>query len=255
MNVRIGRIAYLNTEPFFRTDEVRAQSIAKPPRQTAEMALRHEVDLAPLPVVAHLDNPGRFRIIGPMGIACDGPVRSVILKSRTHPADLSPDATIGVIGETATSVRLLRILLAEHFRVPGPLNFADLAKGQDAQLLIGDRALAALESTDEYPWTIDLGEAWKELTGRPFVFALWLARADLPERDEAEIVSYFDESLAANLADGSEIHRRRPDLRMSLDAINDYIRMFDYRISDEAMDAVDQFREMDQRIRRGVAVS
>ena len=65
MNVRIGRIAYLNTEPFFRTDEVRSRSIAKPPRQTAEMALRHEVDLAPLPVVAHLDNPGRFRVIGP----------------------------------------------------------------------------------------------------------------------------------------------------------------------------------------------
>ena len=59
----------------------------------------------------------------------------------------------------------------------------------------------------------------------------------MQERDEAEIVSYFDKSLAANLADGSEIHRRRPDLGMSLDAINDYIRMFDYRISDEAMDA------------------
>ncbi|MCY4108708.1 MAG: hypothetical protein OXG11_06745, partial [Chloroflexi bacterium] len=60
MRPRIGRIPYLNTEPFFDDDEVRANSSVASPRVMLSLAVRRQVDIAPLPVVAAVDYPGRF---------------------------------------------------------------------------------------------------------------------------------------------------------------------------------------------------
>jgi chorismate dehydratase len=45
----------------------------------------------------------------------------------------------------------------------------------EAVLVIGDAALM-LASRRVYPIRVDLGAAWKEWTGLPFVFAVWAAR-------------------------------------------------------------------------------
>jgi chorismate dehydratase len=54
----------------------------------------------------------------------------------------------------------------------------------DAVLLIGDRAMR--DPDEPFHAVVDLAEAWRGLTGLPFVFALWVARdgvdlGDLPE--------------------------------------------------------------------------
>ena len=53
----------------------------------------------------------------------------------------------------------------------------------DAALVIGDRALdidaAALGATK-----IDLGVAWKEMTGLPFVYAVWAGRPDALDHEQ-----------------------------------------------------------------------
>jgi chorismate dehydratase len=43
--------------------------------------------------------------------------------------------------------------------------------------VIGDAALL-LAAQARYPVRVDLGEAWKDWTGLPFVFAVWAARRD-----------------------------------------------------------------------------
>ena len=48
----------------------------------------------------------------------------------------------------------------------------------DAVLVIGDAALRARAPKHDYPYVNDLGAAWKEWTGLPFVFAVWVARRD-----------------------------------------------------------------------------
>ena len=48
----------------------------------------------------------------------------------------------------------------------------------DARVVIGDRALC---SDPAAGGDIDLAEAWKEMTGLPFVFAVWAVRKDYPE--------------------------------------------------------------------------
>ena len=69
MTLRIGRIPYLNTEPFFADDRVREEAVASVPRRMVDLALRGEVDLAPLPVVAAFDHPEMFAPIGEIGRA------------------------------------------------------------------------------------------------------------------------------------------------------------------------------------------
>ncbi|NJL30982.1 MAG: hypothetical protein HC898_04785, partial [Phycisphaerales bacterium] len=47
-----------------------------------------------------------------------------------------------------------------------------------AMLLIGDKVVTHRPDPQRYPFDVDLGQAWHQLTGLPFVFATWLARAD-----------------------------------------------------------------------------
>jgi chorismate dehydratase len=57
----------------------------------------------------------------------------------------------------------------------------------EALLLIGDKVVC--EEPAGFEHQLDLGQAWKELTGLPFVFAVWMARdgvelGELPVRLE-----------------------------------------------------------------------
>ncbi len=67
-------------------------------------------------------------------------------------------------------------------------------------LLIGDKVVTDAPPAARYPHQMDLGEAWKELTGLPFVYAVWMCRADRAG----------DESLlrAAALLDRQRRHNR-----------------------------------------------
>jgi chorismate dehydratase len=79
-----------------------------------------------------------------------------------------------------TSVALAQIIMWRMFRrrvtivpIVGPL--ATMLRSHDAALLIGDRALFVDE--DEPAMTsvnrLDLGKAWTDMTGLPFVYAFW----------------------------------------------------------------------------------
>src|SRR5205814_216389 len=57
---------------------------------------------------------------------------------------------------------------------PLPIDAAAERVDADAVLLIGDRAMKACLPGFRYAY--DLGEAWHEWTGLPFVYALWAVR-------------------------------------------------------------------------------
>ena len=95
-----------------------------------------------------------------------------------------------------TSVALLELLFDHVWRarpdfVPGDAELADIERFDDephaARLVIGDAALRLIDDANRggtfaqrYPFRIDLGEAWKEWTGLPFVFAVWVAQRSTP---------------------------------------------------------------------------
>lgn len=112
-----------------------------------------------------------------LGIACNGPVRSILLVSHVPAPEIR---SLAVDCSSRTSVALAEIILRERFGATpvmhphGPQLRAmlDIA---DAALLIGDSALRF--HPDELPYHVyDLGQEWNWLTGLPMVFAVWSAR-------------------------------------------------------------------------------
>jgi chorismate dehydratase len=120
----------------------------------------------------------------PVGlIGCDGPTDTVRLFSRTPITQLQ---SIACDIHSNTSVVLLQLILAQAHGVHPELTpFDALASEEEpeAMLLIGDKVVHMAPSEESYPHQLDLGEAWKNLTGLPFVFGAWFRRA---EEDKAQ---------------------------------------------------------------------
>ena len=128
-------------------------------------------DVALIPVV-HLFSHLELAMIDGLGIAADGPVKSVLLKCNVPVGQIK---TIARDPASATSNALAELLLKKHFGCE--VEMVDTGE-VDAAVVIGDRALCS----DPAPaGDIDLAEAWKEMTGLPFVFAVWAVRKDFQE--------------------------------------------------------------------------
>jgi len=79
--------------------------------------------------------------------------------------------------QSRTSVLLAEILFKKFwkrtpvFEAAGP-DFYNRIRGNTAAVVIGDMALQLRSGT---PHVYDLGDAWKQMTGLPFVFAAWIS--------------------------------------------------------------------------------
>jgi chorismate dehydratase len=105
------------------------------------------------------------------------------------PVPIEQIATLACDTDSHTSVALARILLAERFGIRPEFVPLSLAQNDSpiARLLIGDKVIC--QEPAGLSHQLDLGEAWKQQTGLPFVFAAWMARdgvelGDLPVRLE-----------------------------------------------------------------------
>src|SRR5665213_4630797 len=110
------------------------------------------------------------------------PAPSMPRRRRAGRSDLSrrrPDQ-VDAAARPARRRPLCRRLAAERLcsrRCAGPR----IAGNKTARLLIGDKVVC--DEPAGLPHQLDLGGAWKDLTGLPFVFAAWMARAETQLRD------------------------------------------------------------------------
>jgi predicted solute-binding protein len=118
-----------------------------------------------------------LEIIPGIGIACHGPVRSILLISSRPAGEIR---SLAADASSRTSVELARIVLARKFGVR-PRFFAHepdleaMLRQADAALIIGDPALRI--DPAHLPYHVyDLGAEWYEMTGLPMVFAVWAGR-------------------------------------------------------------------------------
>lgn len=111
------------------------------------------------------------------GIACHGPVRSILLISTRPAAQIR---TLAADTGSRTSVQLARVILERRFGVkpetaPHPPILEAMLGAADAALIIGDPALAI--DPQGLPYHVyDLGAEWVAMTGQPMVFAVWAGR-------------------------------------------------------------------------------
>ena len=269
MSLRVARIPYLNSVPFYR--ELPAEGLEMldlPPRDLGRAAREGEVDAGILSMCDAFRCPD-FEPLGDRGVAVNGPAHSVLLLSRRPPAELD-GARIAVTTETSTSIRLLRVILAEAYGVTAELVRRDTAAPDDpAALLIGDRALRAAAGLGLVPgsaaygpgavalpdpergwfWALDLAQAWKELTGGPFVFAEWCVRAGADPTGRAQLLARLEASLRWSLDNTAAlggIHGRAVGLDAG--AAKAYLDGFTYRIGPREREAVAAFRSRVQEL-------
>jgi chorismate dehydratase len=151
----------------------------------AECADRLESGLADIGIVPAVElNRQNLEIVGGAGIACHGPVRSILLISKVPYGEIRKLATDST---SRTSAALSRVILARKYGVEPEVrshkpHLPSMLENADAALIIGDGALV-LDPADLPFHVLDLGDEWVKMTGLPMVFAVWAARAALPPQD------------------------------------------------------------------------
>ncbi|HLK58348.1 MAG TPA: menaquinone biosynthesis protein [Chthonomonadaceae bacterium] len=245
MTLRIGSVPYLNAKPlvdWFHTDgcDADVEIVYAVPSQLAAMLRQGELDVANCSIFEAFQTPD-IVLVPNISISSNGPVKSVRLFSQTP---MEAIRSVALDTSSLTSVALTKVLLSESFGLSPtyahsqPDLYAMLARC-DAALLIGD-----LKLFDLHPGTMvyDLGKGWCDLTGLPFVYAGWLARADRATPEMTQILTHAKEWGVARLDELA--HKWADRMHLPLERCQDYlIHVMDYDLRPEQEQGLRLFQQ------------
>ena len=166
---RIGSVPYLNARPLIYGIE--DQITLSPPSRLADLMCRGKFDAGLVPI-AEVIRHDRYDVLDGIAIATRGRIQSVYL---VHREPIEKLKRVAVDTASRTSAWLVRVILQYGYHVTPefyPRPEGGKLSEHEAMMLIGDEALWYRTRNGSQP-TLDLGEAWVELTGLPFVFAAW----------------------------------------------------------------------------------
>ncbi|MDR3618705.1 MAG: menaquinone biosynthesis protein [Paludisphaera borealis] len=250
--VRLGAVRYLNAKPLYYKLSEFAPDVAvsmEVPSRLADQLAAGELDVALIPSVEYLRGASRgYEILPGFAIAARGPVRSVKLFSRVP---LGRIDRLALDAGSRTSQALAQVWLdAQHGVRPGvieelPLGVSALESTADAVLVIGDRAMKVPD--EPFHEVVDLAEAWRGLTGLPFVFALWVVRAGA---DLGDLPAALERSRAEGLAHADELARiHGPRLGLDFRTCYDYLtRVLSYDLGEPELAGLKRFAQMAARL-------
>ncbi len=250
--VRLGDIQYLNSWPVtyaLRKGLVPGdlQVVSATPADLNRRLLTGELDASAVSSLMYLRHQEEFVPVPGLCIRSDAGVHSVLVVSY-QPLTTLKGRTIGVSNQGATTPVLLKVL-ARHRQLKinletTPLRFPEILQEYPAALLIGDEALQASQSADGLQWW-DLGEAWNQWTGKPFVYALWVMRRSLAESRPA-VLDQLKETLAESQRWGREheselIATMRKTFPFEANFLRKYLAALSYDLNDKAWEGLARF--------------
>jgi chorismate dehydratase len=267
----VGIVSYTNVSPLnwglepWASNGGTAEFVHGVPTVLNAALDRGDIDLTLVSSIEFIRNRQRYRALADFSIATLGPVYSVMLFHRPQWSDLH-GARIAVTTESATSVELLRVLLAadgsEAELLPTGGSLDELLAGADAALLIGDAALkgafthleprrtgpggrpvSGVSAKDPTLRVTDLGEAWYRLTRLPFTFAVWASRDD--RRPSEQLVERFRDARRAGLgrlADVVDAEARK--LSLPPEVVQRYLENFRYYLEPPDLDGLYAFAKL-----------
>lgn len=230
--IRVGAVQYLNTKPLIYGLEKglmkeQISLVMDYPANIANQLIEDQIDIGLVPV-ATIPRLKEHFIVSDYGIACDGEVASVCLFSDVPMEEIT---TVLLDYQSRTSVRLARILMKEFWKITPQLvdtreDFRGQIKGTTAGIVIGDRAL---EQRKDSAFVFDLGQAWKEMTGLPFVFAAWISNKVIPQ----EFIDDFNAANKYGLDRLDEVVSHHS--YQTYDLFKYYKQDIDYKLNEEKM--------------------
>ncbi len=236
--VRIGSVSYLNSKPLIYGLEngmmmEEAELVIDYPSNIASALLDDTIDIGLVPV-AIIPELNESHIITDYCISCEGAVESVCIFSDVPMEEIE---TVMLDYQSRTSVLLAQILLKEYWKkIPvfekAPEDFIQNIKGTTAAVIIGDRTFTQRRLSK---YSYDLGLAWQQHTGMPFVFAAWISNKPMSK-------TFIDSFNAANeygLQKLDEVvEKYRTD---AVDLQEYYTHLIKYRLTDEKRAALQLF--------------
>ncbi len=204
--LRLGRIDFLNVLPIYYPLE--AGIIANPfeivpgdPSRLNELCASAGLDISPVSSIEYARRADLYHIVPELSISSTGEVKSVLLLSRI-PVERLTGKKVLLSAKSQTSVGLLKVLcklkygVEPRFETGSCLECFSEAALPEACLAIGDEALR-LAASGLFPHVLDLGAAWLEWTGLPFVFAVWVLRRDVVAEKNGQL-PYAVEALLSS---------------------------------------------------------
>ena len=196
-SIRLGVVQYLNTKPLvlaFESDVIEHpfNLVYDVPSECARKLHAHHTDVAIIPAIEICRAPEPYSVVKGVGICSVGPVNSVFLVLKKDPEDVK---SVALDTSSRSSVALTQILLKKRFNasaepIDHPPDVDRMLERADAAVLIGDLALEL--DRDRYR-VLDLGQAWTDWTGLPFVYAVWTGRAGALTGDQAQLLVHAKE--------------------------------------------------------------
>ncbi|MBK9733945.1 MAG: menaquinone biosynthesis protein [Saprospiraceae bacterium] len=183
---KIVMINYLNARPFefgLRQADINSSFdlTTATPAKCAEIFINAEADIALVPVGA-LPEIADYKIISNFAIACDGVVRTVCIFANQ---DIKSCHKIYLDDHSRTSFLLSKLILEQYLHLDIEYVKADVEVTKlnfgEAVLMIGDKVF---KYENNFLFKYDLGSIWKDWTGLPFVFAVWIAKKNISKTKE-----------------------------------------------------------------------
>ncbi len=249
----IGKIPYLNSIPFYEHFEQRQFKILPiTPRRMGELSKKDQIDAGLFSLMDFFAQEEKLELMN-YCIATRDQVKSVMLFSKDGWQGLN-GKKIGIIDDTATSVRLLQVLLEKKYDVKATFVRMHASVNDyshfDAVLLIGDEALKANKTgLTGFDLIYDLAKEWYDWQKMPFVFAVWAHKKSLSENKKQELHHIIQQSLEKNesqLETIGTLHGRAITLTQSETA--EYLQGFNYRLGEREKEAMNIFKKLIEEV-------
>ncbi len=236
----VTAVSYLNTKPLlygiFKSEVSRRIHLQLDiPSACARKLKTGEVDLGlvPVAVIPELATP---RIVSDFCIGTVGEVRTVAIFSEKPIEQLR---RIFLDYHSRTSVELTKLLLRDHWRLspeltPAQPGFESAIGGNTGGLVIGDRTI---ELAERFPFVYDLGSAWMQHTGLPFVFAAWVSNRALPD----DFIQAFNQALQRGLDEIPQLMYLLPTPQPGFDLQTYFTRHISYELDEKKKIALRRF--------------
>lgn len=239
---RIGVVSYFNTQPLLlgieKADFLSKIELVKDyPAKIAQALIDGQIDigLVPVAITPFLTDP---HIVSEYCIGTRTKVASVAIFSKVPMDQIE---SIYLDYQSRTSVKLARFLLQAFWKkdiqfLKAQEGYIQAIEGTTAGVIIGDRALVNLTNFD---YVYDLGEAWIEHTGLPFVFAAWMSNQPIPEAFK----TLFNNANAYGVEHIDEVLNQLPPRTHDYDMEVYYTKNIEYQLTDTMQQGMQLFLE------------